>query len=156
MTRRWVLLVGAALLATIPLMVPEGARAGHDDCTVAELDGVYVFTANGFTTISPATTPTSPKAIVEVIHFNGDGTAEASRATRSINGNPIEENPGSNGTYTVNPVPFDGVCQGSLTFAGGAPNFDLYFVQANPDVIWEIQTDKGNVFQGAATKVSHH
>jgi len=79
------------------------------------------------------------------------------RATRTINGNPpIEENPGSTGTYTVNPVPFDGVCQGSLTFAGGAPNFDLYFVQAKPDVIWEIETDKGNVFQGSATKISHH
>jgi len=119
------------------------------------LNGVYVFTANGFTTISPATSPTSPKAIVEVIHFNGDGTVEVPRATRSTNGNPIEENPGSNGTYTVNPVAFDGVCQGSLTFSGGAPNFDLYFAQAKPDVIWEIQTDKGNVFQGAATKVSH-
>ena len=73
MTGRWALLVAGLLVATMALGVSGVALAEHGGhrCTVATLDGLYVFAATGFTI--PASGPAQPKAIVEFIRFNGDG-----------------------------------------------------------------------------------
>ena len=42
-----------------------------------------------------------PKAIVEVIEFNGDGTLSVPAATRSVNGAVARSLPGGTGSYTV-------------------------------------------------------
>jgi hypothetical protein len=155
MMGRRVLLAAALLAAAMELWVSDAALAhGHrDTCTVATLDGLYVFTATGFTTISPATTPTSPKAIVELIRFNGDGTVGVPGGTVSVNGQIFPT--GGTGSYTVaDLVPPDRICTGTLTFLPSGPHFNL-FIPLDAKEVWMIQTDQGNVFQGTATKVSH-
>ncbi len=154
MTGRGALLVAVLLVATTALGLPGIALAEHGGhrCTVATLDGLYVFAATGFTI--PASGAAQPKAIVEFIQFNGDGTLAVPGATRSLNGVIAQIPPGGTGSYTVaNLVPADEACTGSLTFTGG-PSFDL-FIPAKGGDIWMIQTNPTNVFQGTATKVSH-
>jgi hypothetical protein len=149
--------LGVALLVVSLMLGQSGIVGASKSCTVADLNGTYLFRANGFTTPSGGSAPTAPKTIVEVEHFNGDGTVDVARATRSVNGVLFEENagdPGTSGTYTVNSTPSDGVCTGTLSF-GSLPNFDIYFVESRPEEVTKIQTDAGNVFQGTAMKVSH-
>ena len=157
MKRLRMLSLGVGLLIVSLMLGQSGIAGAGKSCTVADLNGTFLFRANGFTTPSGGSGPTAPKTIVEVEHFNGDGTVDVARATRSVNGVLFEENagdPGTSGTYTVNGTPADGVCTGTLTF-GGLPNFDIYYVASKTDEVIKIQTDAGNVFQGAATKVSH-
>jgi len=126
MTGRLVLLAGALLALTMVVGVSGVALADHDGqrCTVGTLDGLYVFAATGY--IIPASGPAQPKAIVEFIHFNGDGTVDVPGATRSVNGVIGRTPPGGTGTYTVaDLVPADGGCAGSLTFTDGR-SFDLF------------------------------
>jgi hypothetical protein len=154
MTGRGVWLAAAVLVATMTWGVSGVALAEHHghECTVATLDGLYVFAATGY--IIPADGPAQPKAIVEFIQFNGDGTLDVPGATRSLNGVVAQIPPGGTGSYTVaDLVPADEACAGSLTFTGG-PSFDLFFPTKGKQ-IWLIQTNEGNVFQGTATKVFH-
>jgi len=151
MTRRSVWFVAATLTAA--LSIPGSAPAHGRPCTVGALRGTYLFTASGFTTPTGGSSPTAPKAIVEVIRFHGDGTVDVPRATRNVNGMLFQENPGSSGTYTVDSDAVDGVCTGTLAFSAGMPNFTLYFDLLQPGVIDEIQNDTGNVFRGTAIRV---
>jgi hypothetical protein len=84
-----------------------------------------------------------PKAIIEVIDFNGDGTLAVAGATRSVNG-VISRSLPSVGTYTVTDD-----CVGTITFAG--PTFDI-FISPRGNQFWLIQTNPDNVFQGSATR----
>ena len=111
-------------------------------CTVRTLRGSYVFSATGFNIVGGVP---QPKAIVEVIAFNGDGTLEVSAATVSVNGVIIRSLP-SFGTYTVE----DG-CSGAIMLNG--PTFDI-FLSPDGDVISMIQTNPNTVFQGVATRRS--
>jgi len=91
---------------------------------VGTLDGLYVFAATGY--IIPPSGPAQPKAIVEFIHFNGDGIVDVPGATRSVNGVIGRTPPGGTGTYTVaDLVPADRGCAGSLTFTDGR-SFDFF------------------------------
>jgi hypothetical protein len=99
-----------------------------------------VFSASGFTIVTGVTVP---KAIIEVIDFNGDGTLAVPGATRSLNGVIARSLP-SVGTYTVTED-----CVGTITFAG--PAFDI-FISPRGNQFWLIQTNPDNVFQGAATR----
>jgi len=120
------LLAGALLALTMVVGVSGVALADHDGqrCTVGTLDGLYVFAATGY--IIPPSGPAQPKAIVEFIHFNGDGTVDVPGATRSVNGVIGRTPPGGTGTYTVaDLVPADRGCAGSLTFTDGR-SFDLF------------------------------
>ena len=60
-------------------------QSNHDDdvCGVNTLRGTYVFAATGFNIVAGVA---QPKAIVEVIEFNGDGTLSVPAATLSANG----------------------------------------------------------------------
>ena len=63
------------------LALTFGAAAADPEpreCSLATLVGRYVFTANGF---SAATGTWQPKAIVEIIQFNGDGTLSVPAVT---------------------------------------------------------------------------
>ena len=86
-----------------------------------------------------------PKAIVEVIAFNGDGTLDVPAATVSLNG-LIVRSLHSVGTYTV-----EDNCSGTITFNG--PTYDM-FLSKDGDDISMIQTNTGTVFQGLATRTS--
>ena len=73
-------------LATETVTMDTGfapARAERRACTERTLRGSYVFSASGFNIVGGVQ---QPKAIVEVIVFNGDGTLDVPAATVSLNG----------------------------------------------------------------------
>src|SRR4029077_16952783 len=109
-------------------------------CAEQTLRGSYVFSAAGFNIVGGVQ---QPKAIVEVIVFNGDGTLDVAAATVSLNG-VIIRSPHSVGTYTV-----DDNCSGTITFNG--PTYDM-FLSKDGDAISMIQTNPSTVFQGQATR----
>jgi hypothetical protein len=149
------LMVAAMALGVSGVALADNDEAtGRKGCSLSTLDGMYIFAATGH--IIPASGPAQPKAIVEWIRFNGDGTLSSAGATRSLNG-VIAQIPSSNGvgaSYSVAELdPPGGGCMGSLVFSAAGPNFDL-FIPPKGEEIWMIQTNPNNVFQGTATKVS--
>lgn len=121
------------------------ADDGDAQCSVKTLRGRYVFSANGFT-IDPVSGVARPKAIIEVIDFNGDGTMTVQAGTRSVNGAITRFLPTAF-TYTL-----EDTCTGTITFDG--PTFDI-FVAPRGNQLWLIQTNSNNVFEGSATRTSH-
>ena len=120
------------------------ANDGKKACALDTLDGLYIFTATGYNIVAGVA---QPKAIVEVIRFNGDGTLTVPAATHSINGVVAQSPPEGTGTYTV-----AAGCTGTLAFTGG-PSIDL-FIPLKGDELWMIQTNQNTVFQGNVVKVS--
>ncbi len=117
----------------------EGERRA---CTLRTLRGSYVFSATGLNIVGGVQ---QPKAIVEFITFNGDGTLDVPAATVSLNGVIIRSLP-SVGTYTV-----EDHCLGTITFNG--PTYDIFLSQDGDDISM-IQTNPNTVFQGLATRRS--
>ena len=115
----------------------------ENGCTVQTLQGTYVFSATGFNIVAGVA---QPKAIVEVIEFNGDGTLTVPAATRSVNGVIARSLPGGFGTYTV-----ENDCTGTIAFDG--PTFDT-FLSRNGGIVLMIQTNPNTVFQGTTTRMS--
>jgi hypothetical protein len=113
-------------------------------CSLHTLNGSYLFATHGWNIVGGVAVP---KAIVERIDFNENGTLVSPFATVSINGTIVHSS-GSQGTYTVEPN-----CTGTLTFTGG-PSFDI-FVEPSGRQLWMIQTGPAPaVFEGTATQVS--
>jgi len=136
-------LIRTIIVMSLTVGVSTAALAGDaPECSARTLHGRYVFSASGFAIVAGVTVP---KAIIEVIDFNGDGTLAVPGATRSINGVVTRSLP-SVGTYTVAED-----CTGTITFAG--PLFDI-FVAPRGNQFWLIQTNPDNVFQGSATRTS--
>ena len=134
------------LLATaVALGASSVAVAGDEKgCTPETLHGRYVFTARGFTIVAGVA---QPKAIVEVLDFDGDSAVSVPWATVSLNGSIVRFSPGAGGTYTI-----DDACTGTIEFGdGNGPAFDI---AASPggDEVWMIQTNPNTVFQGTATR----
>jgi hypothetical protein len=134
--------VVAIALVTAASGVARADDGGHA-CSLKTLRGAYVFTASGFNIVAGVA---QPKAIVEVIDFNGDGTLSVPAATRSINGVVGRSLPGGMGTYTV-----EDDCSGTIDFNG--PTFDI-FISRDREAIGMIQTNPNTVFQGTATRSS--
>jgi len=140
----------ACALVSLGAAVAQGTSgvarpdSGVRECGASTLRGSYLFATHGWNIVGGVA---QPKAIVEGIDFNGDGTLVSPFATVSINGTIIHSS-GSPGTYTVNTD-----CTGTLSFTGGA-SFDI-FVDAGGRQLWMIQTGPGSpVFEGTATRVS--
>jgi len=131
-------------LAALGISASVVASSEASSCSTEMLDGLYVFSASGYTIVGGVP---QPKAIVEVILFNGDGTLFVPAHTRSING-VVAAGPGGSGTYSL-----DSDCVGSIAFAGG-PTFDLFMTPKARDG-WMIQTNPNTVFQGRVVQVSH-
>ena len=151
MNGRRVLLTGSLLVMAMILGIAGVALADGPRCSDAILDGLYVFTANGFAIVGGVP---QPQAIVELIRFNGDGTADVPGGRVSVNGNVFTA--GGTGAYTVSslPSPNNKGCEGNLTFP--AASVHLYmFIQPDARDIQLIRTDTNTVFQGTATKVLH-
>lgn len=128
------------------------AQTAAQTCGVQTLHGLYVFATHGWNITNGAAIP---KAIVEGIDFNGDGTLVSPFATVSINGFIVRSS-GTTRIYTVNAD-----CTGTLTFTPG-PTFDIFVDHRGGKQLWMIQTGPaipgspptGPVFQGTAVKVS--
>jgi hypothetical protein len=143
--------------ATLPLLlgIPGLAAADGPPCNDETLKGRYVFTASGFTRPPDSTpgTPWVPKAIVEVIHFNGDGTLSVPAVTVANPfgdlGQVLQPPPGT-GTSAVNDD-----CSGFVQFLD--PARTAFSIQVDPprsNTIWLIQINPlNNVFAGTATRV---
>jgi hypothetical protein len=145
-----VLLFAGGVVSLAAVAMPSGTARADDTpqtCGLGTLYGSYVFTAHGFNIVNGVA---QPKAIVEGIDFNGDGTLSVPFATVSINGVIIQSPPGGVGTYTLNAS-----CEGTLTFTGGPVPIN-YNISVRPSgrEIWMIQTDPNTVFQGTAAKVA--
>ena len=129
--------------------IARGHRANKhaQSCSAQTLRGLYIFATRGFNIVAGVAVP---KAIVEGIDFNGDGTLSSPFATVSING-VIIRSTGGVGSYTV-----QADCTGTLTFTAG-PSFDI-FVDPSGERLWMIQTGPAlappAVFEGTATRVS--
>jgi hypothetical protein len=127
-------------------LAPNVLMADTKECSLDTLDGSYIFSATGFTLVAAVWVP---KAIVEYIHFNADGTLTVSAATVANpfgNTGQIIQSPPGTGTYTLGAD-----CKGTLQFTGG-PSFDIFVAPKGED-LWMIQTNPNNVFQGKVERV---
>jgi hypothetical protein len=139
----WIQYAGGWVPPNHPLANAGAQSDAHGECGLRRLRGSYVFTASGYNIVGGVP---QPKAIVELIDFNGDGTLTVPGGTVSINGT-VMQNLSGVGVYTL-----DTECKGTITFTPG-PSFDI-FVEPNGKQAVMIQTNPGTVFQGAVTKVS--
>lgn len=144
--RRLKRMTSQTLVAATMALGLSGIALADNDCTLKTLRGSYVFAAKGYNI--GATGIAQPKAIIEVINFNGDGTLSVPAATRSVNGVIARSPAGGTGSYTA-----DSSCTGTIAFAGG-PSFDI-FISPNGEMLWMIQTNPDTVFQGTATRVGN-
>ena len=146
-TRLTKTIMGSLVAAAVALGMSGSARAGADNdpqgCSEQTLRGSYLFATHGWNIVGGVA---QPKAIVEGIDFNGDGTLVSPFATVSINGTIIHSS-ASVGSYTV-----AADCTGTLTFTGG-PSFDIFVQHGDGKQLWMIQTNANTVFEGTATKV---
>ena len=145
-----VALAASLIAAAMALGTSKNAQAEAPAaiCGAHTLRGSYVFSAHGWNIVGGVAVP---KAIVEGIDFNGDGTLVSPFATVSINGTIIRTS-GGVGTYTV-----EEDCTGTITFSGSAISFDIFVQPGAGKQVWMIQTGPAappTVFEGTAIKVS--
>jgi hypothetical protein len=142
-----------ALLVCLPGLAAADPTAR---CDADLLKGVYVFSATGFTPApnSGPGTPWVPKAIVEVLSFDGDGTLTAPGLAVANPfddlGNVLQPPQGAPGEYSINAD-----CTGTVHFFDAANvTFYIYVEPPRGDTISMLQTNPANnVFQGSARRV---
>lgn len=143
--------MNAKLFVVALVLALPGTALAHGQpppkmCSLLTLRGDYVFTASGFALVDGEW---QPKAIVESLHFNRDGTLSVTAATVANAGNSgtvTQSPPGGTGVYAL-----DTNCKGTLQFTPG-PSFDIFVAQGGAE-LWMIQTNAGNVFQGHVKRV---
>lgn len=121
-------LAAAAIALSVSASVQADDNEGSGrECSEATLQGLYVFSASGFSIVAGVA---QPRALVEFIRFNGDGTLSNPAVTLSING-VITRGGGSgpSGTYSM-----ASNCTGSLAFGPPGPTFDLYLTPSGSEV----------------------
>jgi hypothetical protein len=154
------LLFACAIISLVAMALSTSgiaqAQTPPQTCSVRTLHGLYVFDAHGWNVNNGVAVP---KAIVEGIDFNGDGTLTSPFATVSINGVILRFGVGS-GSYTV-----DSDCTGTIAFGGGI-TYDIFVDHRGGKQLWMIQTGPaippampgspptGPVFEGTAVRVS--
>ena len=146
-----------AALLPLAMCLPYIAAADPPrKCREENLRGRYVFNATGFQRPpgSVAGTPWTPKAIVEVIQFNGDATLTTPRVTLVNVPFPVPDSglpfsgPGAAGKYAI-----EEDCTGTVEFFdAGHVAFNIFFDKSK-DELWMIQTNPNNVLQGVAKRV---
>jgi hypothetical protein len=131
--------IAAVLVIGLIAAQPAFAEDESPSCSVATLRGTYIFDASGYINLPSGWTP---KAVVEFLQFNGDGTL-TSVGTANIGGNlaGASFHP-TTGNYTVNED-----CTGTLAFNPSGPHFDIFVVRGGSQ-LHMIQTDTGNVLVG--------
>ena len=130
------------MLGSIGLRQGVAQSVSEKGCTLATLNGVYVFDATGYDIVNSAP---APKAIVEFLTFHGDGTLN-SLATVSLDGT-IHSGLAGSGNYTVNSN-----CTGTLTFNGSGLTFDLY-IASTGNCFHMIETVSNTVLAGEVRRI---
>jgi hypothetical protein len=137
------------LLAAIAPGTSVTARAAADGqvCSVHMLRGLYLWTFDGYQNFGGNF---APKAIMQGLQFNGDGTTFNTFGTVNIGGFIIIDATGGVGTYTVNPD-----CTGTLSITNG-PTFNIY-VGPGAQKVWTLETSPSpagvGVSVGTATRL---
>jgi hypothetical protein len=137
-TRQVILAVAVAVIGVTGLAKADDESA----CSVATLRGSYLFAATGYNVVGGVA---QPKAVVEVIRFDGNGSLTVPAVTVSVNGAILHPPTNGTGTYTIAPD-----CSGTLLFATGT-SFDL-FVAPGAREFTMIQTNPMTVLQGKVVK----
>jgi len=114
----------AMTLAAVPA---AWSQEHHTGCSNFTLRGLYAFNASGFNILAGVG---QPKAIVELIRFNEDGTVTVPAATRSANGAIVRSPANGVGNYTL-----AADCTGSLMLGPPGPTFDLFVMPGG----WKIR-----------------
>ena len=120
-TRLTKTIMGSLVAVAMAFGMSGTVRAGADNaaqvCSVGTLRGSYVWTWDGY---APIGGNLVPKAIMQGIQFNGDGTTINTFGTVNIGGTIIFDATGGVGTYTV-----AANCTGTLSITDG-PSFNMY------------------------------
>ena len=140
------LLLACALASLVAAMAlgtsaTAGAAADGQACSVHMLKGLYLWTFDGYQNVGGNLVP---KAVMQGLQFNGDGTTFNTFGTVNIGGNIIIDATGGVGTYTVAPD-----CTGTVSTDG--PSFNIY-VGPDAQKLWFAQT-AGGLAAGTATRV---
>jgi hypothetical protein len=104
-------------------------------CSVGMLRGTYIWTFDGYTDLGGGLLP---KAVMQGLRFNGDGTTFNPFGTVNIGGTIIIDATGGVGTYTV-----AADCTGTLSITDG-PSFNMY-VGPGAQKLWITQIAGGAV-----------
>jgi hypothetical protein len=128
-------LLACALACLAAAMAPgtsATARAAADAqvCSVGMLKGLYLWTFDGYQNFGGNFVP---KAVMQGLRFNGDGTTFNPFGTVNIGGTIIIDATGGVGTYTV-----AADCTGTLSITG-APTFNIY-VGPGAQQVWTLET----------------
>ena len=110
-----------------------GAAADAQVCSVHMLRGLYLWTFDGSENFGGNFVP---KAIMQGLQFNGDGTTFNPFGTVNIGGTIIIDATGGVGTYTV-----AADCTGTISITDG-PSFNMY-VGPGAQQIWTTQVAGG-------------
>ena len=132
------LLFACALVSLVAAMAlgtsaTAGAAADGQACSVHMLRGLYVWTFDGYANLGGNLVP---KAVMQGLRFNGDGTTINPFGTVNVGGSIIIDATGGVGTYTV-----AADCTGTLSITDG-PSFNIY-VGPGAQKIWTLQTAGG-------------
>jgi len=128
------LAIACALVCLAATMAPgtsATARAAADrHCSVDMLRGLYLWSFDGYQNFGGNFVP---KAVMQGLRFNGDGTTFNPFGTVNIGGTIIIDATGGVGTYTV-----AADCTGTLSITG-APTFNIY-VGPGAQQVWTLET----------------
>ena len=132
--------------ATMAPGTPATARAEADrHCSVGMLRGLYLWTFDGYANLGGNLVP---KAVMQGLQFNGDGTTFNPFGTVNIGGTIIFDAGGFSGTYTV-----AADCTGTLSPAPGiAPTFNIY-VGPGAQQVWTLEVSSPNPPAGIGVSV---
>jgi hypothetical protein len=138
------------LVAAMALGTSSVARATErfpQPCSVQTLHGLYLWTFDGYAKFGENFVP---KAIMQGLRFNGDGTTFNPFGTVNIGGTITIDATGGVGTYTVAPD-----CTGTLSITNG-PTFNIY-VGPGAQQVWTLETSPNpagiSVSLGSAVRV---
>ncbi len=129
-----------SLVAAMALGTSDTARAAADAqvCSVGMLRGSYIWTFDGYTDFGGTLVP---KAVMQGLRFNGDGTTFNTFGTVNVGGTIIFDVTGGVGTYTV-----AADCTGTLSITDG-PSFNIY-VGPGAQQVWTTEIAGGDVTGG--------
>ena len=107
--------LAAAMALSTPTTAPAATYA--PPCKVGMLHGLYLWTLDGYQNFGGNPVP---KALIQGIQFNGNGTLSIPFGTVNIGGFAVIDVSGSVGTYTV-----ASNCTGTISISDG-PTFNMY------------------------------
>src|SRR4029077_5804652 len=122
-------LVSLVAAMTLGTSATAGAAADGQACSVHMLKGLYLWTFDGYANLGGNLLP---KAVMQGLQFNGDGTTFNTFGTVNMGGQIIIDATGGVGTYTV-----AADCTGTISITNG-PSFNMY-VGPGAQKIWTNQ-----------------